>query len=170
MNRRIRRGISCRVLVFPPAAPVTVAVDGRRIAAYVRAELAGGRVYAPLSLLRTLVDRLWIEGGAVFVESAGRRARVPLALRFSEGIGGLGVEVAPVLRALGDSVYYSPPSRTLEVRTPPPQPVASAQPPETMPVAPRDVFTPEPSATVRPVWSGSPLPRRTPLPAPPARL
>src|SRR5581483_1198698 len=77
MNRRIRRGISCRVLVFPPAAPVTVAVDGRRIAAYVRAELAGGRVYAPLSLLRTLVDRLWIEGGAVFVESAGRRARVP---------------------------------------------------------------------------------------------
>ncbi len=142
-----------------------MALDGRPVAAYVRAQLAGGRVYAPLSLLRTLVDRLWIEGGAVFVESAGRRARVPLEVRISND-GAIGVEVAPVLRALGDSVYYWARSRTLEVRTPPPQPVASAQPLQTT-VAPRDVFTPEPRATVRPMWSGSPQPRRTPLPAPP---
>ena len=170
MNRRIRRGISCQVLVFPPAAPVTVALDGRRVADYVRAQLAGGRVYAPLSLLRMLVDRMWIDGGSVFVERAGRRTRLPFAVRFCGNADVTCVEIGPVLRALGDSVYFRAPSRTLEVRTPPARPVASAQPFRGTNVPVRDVFTPEPQATPRPTWSGSPLPRRTALPAlPPER-
>lgn len=168
MNRRIRRGISCEVLVFPPAAPVTVAVDGRPIANYVGAQVAGGRVYAPLGLLRMLVDRIWIENGAVVVERDDHIARIPLSQRFCSAAGVAGVAIAPLLRSLGDSVWYQAATHTLEVRTAPPGPVASAQPFAGAPVAPRAVFTAEPVATPRPTWSASPLPRRTPLPAPPS--
>ena len=155
------------MLVFPPAAPVTVAVDGRRVAGYVRAQLAEGRVYAPLSLLRMLVDRMWIEDGGVYVESGGRRVRVALALRFFGNQDVTSVPLAPVLRALGDAVCYRPAARVLEVRTPRAEPVASAEPFAGTPPPPHAVFTPEPLVTPRPLWSGSPLPRRTPLPQPP---
>lgn len=167
MNRRIRRGISCAVLVFPPATPVTVAVDGRRLADYVRAELSGGRVYVPLSLLRELVDRMWIEDGGVVVERDGRRARIPFILRFDGAPDVAKVAIGPALRALGDRVCYRPATQTLEIRTPAAAPVASAVPSTAVPVAPRAVFTPAAPVTPRPVWSGSPLPRRTPLPVPP---
>lgn len=166
MNRRIRRGISCAVLVFPPAPAVTVAVDGRKVAAYVRARVVDGRVYAPLSLVRVLVDRMWFEGGAVVVERAGRRAHVPLSLRFSRDAEGAIVALGPLLRALGDDVRYDARARVLDVRAPTAIPVVPATPYAGRPIPARAVFTPEPVPTPRPTWSGSPLPRRTPLPAP----
>ncbi|MEO6835020.1 MAG: hypothetical protein ABI231_03820, partial [Candidatus Tumulicola sp.] len=91
--------------VFPPAPPVTVLIDGRRLPAYVRAFVARGRVYAPVSpLLRSLADRIWVEGGALVVERDGRRVRVPFALRFGEDLDDSYVAVGPLLRALGESV------------------------------------------------------------------
>ena len=155
------------VPVFPPAPPVTVTVDGRRLAVYVRARILSGRVYAPLSLVRMLVDRMWLEDQMLVVVRAGRTARVPCALRFQGDLDVSSVPIAPLLRALGDALLYQPATRTLDVRTPPPLPVASARPPGSTAPPPRSVFTPEPVPTARPVWSGSPLPRRTGLPVPP---
>ncbi len=169
MNRPIRRGISCIVPVFPLAPPVTVTVDGRRLAVYERARILGGRVYAPLSLVRMLVDRMWLEDRVLVAERAGRTVRVPFTLRFDGDVDVSSVAIAPLLRALGDETLYLAQSRTLAVRTPPAGPVASARPFAGAP-APRSVFTPEPVPTPRPVWSSSPLPRRTGLPAPPPAL
>jgi hypothetical protein len=166
MNRPIRRGISCVVPVFPPSPPVTVTVDGRRLAVYVRARILAGRVYAPLSLVRLLVDRMWLEDRVLVAERAGRTVRVPFALRFDGDVDVSSVAVAPLLRALGDELLYQPESRTLDVRTPPVAPIVSARPGAGAP-PPRPVFTPEPVPTPRPVWSGTPMPRRTGLPAPP---
>jgi hypothetical protein len=146
--------------------PVTVTVDGRRLAVYVRARILDGRVYAPLSLVRMLVDRMWLEDRTLVVERDGRRARVPLALRFDGDLDVSAVAVAPLLRALGDDLHYQPATRTLDVRAPQ-TPVASASPFGGAPQPARSVFTPEPAGTTKPVWSASPLPRRTPLAPPP---
>jgi len=139
----------------------------------VRAYVAQGRVYAPISpLLRLLADRVWLErGGALIVERDGRRVRVPFARHFDADLDVSYVAVGPVLRALGEGVRYSARARTLDVRTPGAGAVARPTPFDAArPQAPaRAVFTPEPVATPRPVWSGPPLPRRTPLPAPPRR-
>jgi hypothetical protein len=155
------------VAVFPPAPPVTVAVDGRNLSVYVRAHIVRDRVIAPLSLVRMLVDRMWLEDGDLIVERGGRRARVPLRLRFDGGVDVTSVELAPLLRRLGDELDYSASRRTLEVRTAPRAPLGSASPFTGLQPPVRAVFTPEPVPTPRPVWSGSPLPRRTPLPPPP---
>ena len=147
---------------------MTVAVDGRTVAAYVRARVVDGRVYAPLSLLRLLVDRMWFEGGAVVIERAGRRVHVPLSLRSQGDADTSSVALGPLLRALGDDVRYDARTHVFEVRTPPAVPVVPATPYDGGPLPARSVFTPEPVPTPRPEWSGSPLPRRTPLPAPTA--
>lgn len=146
---------------------MAVSVDGRRLVTYVPARVIGGRVYAPLSLVRMLVDRLWLENGTLLVERAGRRARVPLRLRLAGGREIFGVPLGELLRALGDTACYRAGVRTLEVRTSQPVPLVSASPFGGAIPPPREVFTPEPVATPRPVWSGTPLPRRTPLPFPP---
>ncbi len=147
-------------------------VDGRPLAAYVRAYLAGDRVYVPVSpLLTRIADRMWFEGNTLVIERAGRRVRVPLSESFRGELDGAYVEAGPVLRALGESALYDGKYRQLEIRTQPltaialPTPFSSPAP--TAP--PNAVFTPAPVATPRPVWTGSPLPRRTPLPiGPPA--
>ncbi|MBV8117457.1 MAG: hypothetical protein JOY69_00875 [Candidatus Eremiobacteraeota bacterium] len=167
MNRVIERGISCTVPAFPPPPAVTVSVDGRNLVAYVHAEIRDGRVVAPLSLVRMLVDRMWLDGEMLVVERAGRRARLPFTVRFAGSIDVSRVEIASLLRAVGDTVCYRASTRRLEVRTPRALPLASATPFSGAPVPARTVFTPEPVPTPRPRWSGSPLPRRTPLPQSP---
>ncbi|MGC1382056.1 MAG: hypothetical protein WA814_13660 [Candidatus Baltobacteraceae bacterium] len=156
--------------LFPPDTPVTVEVDGRPLAAYVRAFAAGGRVFAPVSpLLEQLADRLWFEGSTLVIERAGRRVRVALGKGFSGDLNALYVPAGPVLRALGASVRYEPAARRLEVRLPAAGGIASPTPfnPQAPLIAPNPVFTPLPIPTPRPIWTGSPLPRRTPLPQPP---
>ncbi|MGA8534085.1 MAG: hypothetical protein WB615_08255, partial [Candidatus Tumulicola sp.] len=136
--------------VFPPAPPVMVTVDGRRLAVYARARILYGRVYAPLSLVRMLVDRMWFEDRVLVVERGARRARVPFVLRFDGGLDVSAVALAPLLRELGDELRYHSSPPTLEVRTPPTAPVASATPFAGEAVPRRPVFTPEPVATPRP--------------------
>jgi hypothetical protein len=143
-----------------------VFIDGRPLAAYVHAYLAGGRVFAPvMPLLAQLADRVWFDGDVLVVERGGRRVRVRVAPVFPGQLDGTYVPAGPVLRALGDAVRYNGESRSLQVQTPA-RVVASPTPfdPTAPSVVPSTVFTAQPAVTPRPVVSGSPLPRRTPLP------
>ncbi len=81
MSRCIQGGISCQRAAIPTGSPVTIVVDGHPLAAYVRAYVVGGRIYAPVSpLLTRLADRLWIDGRTLVVERGDRRvARAALA-------------------------------------------------------------------------------------------
>jgi hypothetical protein len=127
-------------------------------------------VYAPVSpLLRLVADRVWLQDGALLVERDGHRVRVPFAFRIAGDLDASYVAVGPLLRALGDSVRYRKRGRCLDVRTPALAAVASPTPFDASRPSgpPRAVFTPEATSSPRPVWSGSPLPRRTPLPLPP---
>jgi len=160
------------VPVFPPAAPVTVLVDGRPIAAYVRAFVRDGRVFMPVAtVLHNLADRAWFEGGAVVAARNGREARIPIGRTGPGALETTFVSVAPLARALGDSVAYDAIAHRLEIRTAPGLPVASPTPfgASAVPIPASTVFTPVPPATPRPIWSGPALPRRTPLPNPPPR-
>lgn len=169
MNRRIRRGISCGVPVFPPGPPVTVVVDGRRAPQYARAFVVNGRVYATASLVGSLADRMWIAGRMLVVQRDGRHVRIAVTTGWRTVPEATYVAIGPLLRALGDGVYFRSEARVLEVRTPRVTPIATPTPYVQSPIAPRvrAVFTPEPVPTPRPVWTGSPQPRRTPLPYPP---
>jgi hypothetical protein len=147
---------------------VSIVVDGHPLAAYVRAYAFAGRVYAPVSpLLTRLADRVWSHGDTLVIQRGDVRVRVVLAPTLPGQLGGDFVAVGPVLRALGASVRYDPAARRLIVRVPPRSTIASPTPfnPNAPSVRPSAVFTPPESATPRPVWTGSPLPRRTPLAA-----
>lgn len=76
------------------------------------------------------------------------------------------VEIAPLLRALGEVVHYDARLRVLEVHSPVAIAIVTPTPfdPSIREAPPAAVFTPVPVATPRPVFTGKPLPRRTPLP------
>lgn len=166
MNRITPRGISCGVPVIPPPPPVTISIDGRPFMQYVRAYVSGGRVYAPVSpLLRRLADAVWFDGSTLVVRRAGRQLGVPITSGGWAAPQSAFVEIAPVLRFLGDGLRYDARSRRLDVRTPPAAPLESPTPYQPQAQLPRVVFTPSPEPTKHPVWTGAPLPRRTPLPS-----
>jgi hypothetical protein len=156
------------VPLFPPGArPVAVSIDGRPLAAYVHAYLAGGRVFAPAApLLTSLADRLWLEGNTLVIQRGERRIRIQLVPGFSGELNAVYVPAGPALRALGASVRYDPVAQRLNVTVPPAEVVALPTPlgPIVSSPVPREVFTPTPSATPRPQVTGAPLPRRTALP------
>lgn len=153
------------VPVFPPPAPVTMLVDGRPLAAYFRAYVVDGRVFAPLEpVLLRLADRAWIEGSTLVIQRDGRSVRVllPGGQRSESAY----VAIGPLVRRLGDTIAYDARRRVLEVWTVAPTVTAPTPFEAAAPSAPpSEVFTPAPVSTPRPVWSGPPLPRRTPLPA-----
>ncbi|MBV8530893.1 MAG: hypothetical protein JO104_06215 [Candidatus Eremiobacteraeota bacterium] len=158
--------------LFPPGTPVTVLLDGRPLASYEPAVLAHGRVLVPVSpLLTRAADRLWFDGDTLVLERAGRRVRVRMAAASVTQLDSAYVAAGPVLRALGVPVRYDPMMHRLVVSTPPqavgsPTPFNAALPS----VVPTAVFTPPQQATPRPIWTGSPLPRRTALPLPPPHV
>jgi hypothetical protein len=160
------------VSVFPPGAPVTVRLDGLPLPSYVHAYVADGRVYAPVRpLVAKLADRLWFDGNVLVIVRDGRTVRVPMQARTPDALDSAFVAIAPVLRAMGESVSYNAGERALDVRSARADGITQPQPFTPGPSSPpRVVFTPDPVPTPKPVWSGSPLPRRTPLPAtgPPA--
>lgn len=151
-------------MLFPPPAHVTVAINGRPVAAYHRPYLWDGRVYAPVQPFVTSVAyRLWYEGDVLVVSRAGREARIRLLPRAPGALADVYVPVASILRALGARVTYAALRLDVQVTYVPlssPTPFDAMQPS----APPQTVFTPIPSPTPRPVWTGSPLPRRTPLP------
>jgi hypothetical protein len=166
MNRITLRGISCGVPVIPPQPPVTIWIDGRRLQQYVHAYAAGGRVYAPVSpLLRGLADAVWWEGSVLVIRRGDRQLRVKVPSGNWASLQTSFVPIGPMLQFLGDTVTYDSHKHRLDVRTAAPRPVESPTPYRAIEQAPQPVFTPVSPVTPKPVWSGSPLPRRTPLPS-----
>jgi hypothetical protein len=160
------------VPLFPPATPVTIVINGRPLASYQRAYVAGGRVFAPVDpLLVRLADRIWYDGDTLVVERGTRRVRVRLAGLFPEQLDGAYVAAGPVLRGLGIASSFDPAGRRLLILIASGGVVATPTPfdPALPSAPPAAVFTPAPALTPRPVWTGSPLPRRTPLDLPPAK-
>jgi hypothetical protein len=157
------------VLLFPLGTPVAVVIDGRALPAYVRAYVAGGRVFAPVTpLLTDLADRLWFDGDTLVIERDGRRVRVRLAPSFPDQLNGAYVPAGPTLRGLGASVRYDPSAHRLLIFLSKRAVISSPTPAgPTPPATPSAVFTPPPVPTPRPTWTGSPSPRRTALPFPP---
>jgi hypothetical protein len=149
---------------------VTVVLDGRAVVAYREAYLVEGRVFTALSpLLTGVADRFRWEGDTLVIERGERNVRVRLSGASAAGFDAQYVPAAPVLRALGATVRYDPVSRRLFVTLA--QRVVPASPtpfdPALRQVSPAEVFTPSPATTPRPIWTGSPMPRRTALPLPP---
>ncbi len=148
-------------------------IDGRPLVGYSHAYLVGARVFAPVApLLTDLADRLWYEGDTLVVERGDRRVRVRLAPAFGGQFDAAYVAVGPALRALGASVRYEAKERRLVVATSSRDVIATPTPfnPAAPSVAPSIVFTPTPLPSPRPIWTGSPNPRRTALPFPPPLL
>jgi hypothetical protein len=152
---------------------VSVSIDGRPLPSYTQAFVVRGRAYATVApLLASVADRVWFSGNTLIVERGERRVRVKLVLSRHDDFRYAVVAVGPILRALGDAVYFDRSRNVIDVRTPAAVPVVSPTPfdPATTPSqSPRTIFTPTPAVTPRPVWTGSPLPRRTPLPLGPPR-
>lgn len=155
--------------VFPPAAAVTIVLDGQAVPAYIGAYEAQGRVLAPVRpFLTGIADRLWFDGDVLVIQRDGRIVRIPIASRMPDALDRAYIPIAPVLRELGAVVRYDEERREMLVRSPDAGEIATPQPfdPNAPAVAPHVVFTPTPVPTPRPVWTGPPLPRRTPLPLP----
>lgn len=145
-------------------AAVTIVLDGKPLAAYTAALEVNGRVVAPLRpVVTAIADRLWFEGNTLVIVRDGKTARVPVASRAPDALDHAYIQIAPLLRALGARVDYDAQRHRVDVRLADGLVPESPQPqPQVVP--PRAIFTPVPEPTPRPVWNGSPLPRRTPLP------
>ncbi len=149
------------------ALSLTLVVDGAVVPSYTRAYVDGGRVFAPIDpFLTAVVDHIGYDRTAMIVTRGDRFAQIPLARPPSPGeLRTTYVAVAPILRTLGETVHYDPVRRELDIETPErtvalPTPFNAAVPR----AEPTAVFTPTPAVTPRPVFSGPPLPRRTPVP------
>lgn len=169
MSRFIGCGISLPSVIFPLAGPPPrLVVDGTVVRSYVSAYVHRGRILAPVDPFVTrLATRIEYSGRNMVVVRGNRSIVVRLrAIRHPSQLQSTFVEIAPLLRALGEIVHYDARSRVLEVHSPalaivtptPFDPGAPEAPPEA-------IFTPVPVPTPRPVFTGRPLPRRTPLPA-----
>lgn len=153
--------------LFPPAAAVTVLLDGKIVDAYNRAYSASGHIYAPVKPFVTkMADRVWFEQNTLVIVRAGRMIRVRVPSHHPDALNEVYVPLASVARELGANVRFLGRAgvevtmpRAQKPETPAPFDASAPQ------VSPHAVFTPIASATPRPVWTGSPLPRRTPLPA-----
>ena len=81
------------------------------------------------------------------------------------------VPLADLVRAFGGTIEWHPRERAIVVTADAGTGIATMPPfdPSAPQVVPHTVFTPEPVVTPRPVVSGSPHPRRTPIPVVPSR-
>lgn len=152
--------------ILPPVA-LTLLLDGRPVRSYEPLYLARGRVLGPVDpFLTGVADRIAYKGGFAIFTRQGRVVRVRLDVRPPGGLSQTYVALVPVLRGLGEVVRLDPVRGTLDVRTPGRNAVATAGPYDARAsqVAPRVVFTPTPVPTERPIWNGTPRPRRTPIP------
>jgi hypothetical protein len=148
---------------------ITVLLDGRRIDGYACAYVVDGRTYAPLAPYVTrIADRLGYEGRLLVLTRDGRRAVIALRSIAPDALDHQYVALAPVLRALGESVAYDDRTHSVEVRSPSSRSVSSPPPfdPSAPQVTPRVIFTPAPTPQPRVPWHGPAMPRRTPLPYP----
>ncbi len=146
---------------------LTLLLDGRPVRSYEPLYLARGRVLGPVDpFLTRVADRIAYAGGFAIITRNGRNVRVRLIAVSPSGLAQTYVALVPLLRALGESVRLDVASGTLDVRSPAAAGIGALGPfdPRAQRVPKRTVFTPTPIATDRPVWNGTPRPRRTPIP------
>jgi len=138
------------------------------VRSYVAVYLHRGHILAPLDPFVTrLATRIEYRRSAMIVVRGDRSVAVRLETRRRpEHLQTTFVEIAPLLRALGEIVRYDPRARVLDVRSPQGITIVTPTPfnPSVREAPPAPVFTPVPVPTPRPVFTGIPIPRRTPLP------
>ena len=152
--------------ILPPVA-LTLLLDGRPVRSYEPLYLTRGRVLGPVDpFLTRVADRIAYVGGFAIFTRGDRNVRVRLTARPPSGLSQTYVALVPLLRALGERVRWNAANDTLEVRTPESREIGApdAYDAGARQVAPRAVFTPTPVPTDRPIWNGTPRPRRTPIP------
>lgn len=155
-------------MIFPLAATtLSVVLDGTVIRSYNAPYVRDGHVMAPLEpFVTSVVASIEYSGGMLVVRRCDRFAQVPMpSAPRPEHFASTFVQIAPVLRTLGISVWYDAAHRSLFVHVPP-VPLATPTPfnPTVPWVEPRIIFTPMPIPTARPTVTGIPTPRRTPVP------
>jgi hypothetical protein len=172
------------------AVAIVVTVNGSLVPATPTqpAQIISGTVVAPAEpFARRIATAASIDPsrGAIVMERGDRRIELrtghstawtgsaAIALPIAPYVRGetLIIPLAVVARALGAHVRYVGAEHVLEIETEPPAPLATMTPyrPGAPAVAPTALFTPQPpSPSPRPTVSGTPLPRRTPIPVRPS--
>jgi len=146
---------------------VTVLVDGQFVPSVPAAVLQRGHVLAPPAVAVSFAPRVGIAGDTVWAERGDRRCSVPVALRGDPPL----IRLAPLVRCLGGTASWDGATRTLAIGFGGPTVVLTPAPydPNAPRVAPTTIFTPEPAPpTPRATVTGSPRPRRTPIPVVPS--
>jgi len=173
-----------------PAA-VVVILNGAIVASAPPAQLLFGHVMAPLVPVVThFTQRAAIDGDTITLVRGEQTCvlRIGSDAYSCDGVGGTlpvapfgrdGVAYVPlaeVARAFGGAVEYDPHSRIMALDVQPETALKTPAPfdPSAPSVTPTVIFTPSPSpappATPRPLDEGTPMPRRTAIPAIPARV
>ena len=169
---------------------VVVIINGALVASAPPAQLLFGHVMAPLATVVTrLTQSAVLDGDAITLVRNGRTCllrvgshaitcngvttALPVAPFGRAGVAF--VPIAEVVRALGGAAAYDPHSHIVALDVPPETVLNTPAPfdPNAPQATPTVIFTPSPvpvPATPRPVDTGSPLPRRTAIPALPSRV
>lgn len=155
-------------MIFPPAAALTVVLNGKPVRSYNAPYVVHGRVMAPIEpFVTSIATEIRFDGSALIARLGDYFAQVPMRRSpLPQQYAQTYVAIGPIVRTLGAQIRYDAHTHIVYVRTPPvllalPTPFNPAVPR----VAPSIVFTPSPVQTPRPTVTGTPLPRRTPIPA-----
>ncbi|MDQ2680639.1 MAG: hypothetical protein M3Y21_06415 [Candidatus Eremiobacteraeota bacterium] len=155
-------------MIFPlGAAALTLTLNGAIVRSYDPPYLLRGHVVAPvMPFLTRVATRVAYANGRLLLWREGHVARIRIAPDQAIALQSAYVEIAPILRALGESVSFDGAHHVLTVRTPPSPPIHLPSPfdPQIPQVLPTVIFTPTPPVTPKPIFTGVPRPRRTPIP------
>jgi hypothetical protein len=171
-------------------AIVIVILNGAIVASAPPAQLLFGHVMAPLAPIVThFTARAALDGDTITLVRGGRTCvlRVGSDAFACDGVpgtlpvapfgrdGAAFVPLAEIARAFGGTATFDARRRIVSINVPPPTNLNTPAPfdPGAPSATPTTVFTPSPAPappTARPTGAGSPLPRRTAIPAIPSRV
>ncbi|MDP9016938.1 MAG: hypothetical protein M3N19_01280 [Candidatus Eremiobacteraeota bacterium] len=154
-------------VIFPPAAiPIAIMLNGAPLQSYNQPYVLQGRIEAPIApYITRIADRIAYSGGTMIITRGSSEVRIRVGIREPRSLQAVYVPLATILRRLGARASYDAARRVLEVHVEHAGDLATMPPfvsshPQGRPIR---VFTPEPVASPRPVYTGSPHPRRTPI-------